>query len=180
MKIYTKTGDKGETGLFGGERVSKSDPRIEAYGTVDELNATVGVALAALEGRYTEELQRIQSDLFNVGAELAARPGSGKAAQTVLLEKERIGWLEQEIDKHEASLPALRNFILPGGSPGAAALHLSRTVCRRAERAIVSLAAKESVRGVLIEYMNRLSDYFFTLARLANQDSGIKDVEWKK
>lgn len=181
MKIYTKTGDRGETTLFGGERVPKSHPRIAAYGTVDELNSLLGVACEWLDREAVEALRRIQNDLFNLGAELATPPENEKAfAYVTLLKEERIRWLESEIDRMDAALEPMNNFILPGGSKGAAFLHLARTVCRRAERKMVELAADTPFRQTLIEYVNRLSDYFFVLARYVNKRAGIADIPWTK
>ncbi|MEW6777556.1 MAG: cob(I)yrinic acid a,c-diamide adenosyltransferase [Bdellovibrionota bacterium] len=181
MKIYTKTGDRGETGLFGGGRVSKSHPRIEAYGTVDELNAFVGWARTQADPRESGALESIQNDLFNIGAELATPEGNEKAtAQAQLLKEDRVRFLETEIDRMEEKLEPLKNFVLPGGSPGAAALHVCRTVGRRAERTVVHMAASEKVRPLVIEYLNRLSDYFFVLARHLNRTSKTPDAPWKK
>jgi len=175
VKIYTKTGDDGTTGLFGGGRVRKDDPRVEAYGTVDELNATIGVARAlGLAKRCDEVLGKVQEDLFVLGGELATVPGKeDKLPMTRLaaLDHER---LEHAIDEAEEGLAALTNFVLPGGSQQAAALHHARTVCRRAERLLVTLGA----RNELIVYVNRLSDLLFTLARRENHERKIADVPW--
>jgi cob(I)alamin adenosyltransferase len=182
MKIYTRTGDKGETGLFGGQRVRKDYPRIEAYGTVDELNAALGVAraeLAAIDSQIEGLLARIQNDLFDLGAELAvADPAKARRAITA----QQVGELEEAIDRHDARLPPLKEFILPGGCPAAALLHLARTVCRRAERRVVALSAiaGEQVSADAIAYLNRLGDLLFVLARAANQIAGAADVPWKK
>ncbi len=179
MKIYTKTGDDGTTGLFGGGRVPKSDARVRVYGTVDELNAVLGVAathtLAPLAQNIIESLQ---VDLFTLGAELATVPDRTGALKIALLGDEDVSRLERAIDASEATLPALKHFVLPGGSPGAAALHHARTVCRRAERECVDLAAHEPVRDTLVVYLNRLSDLLFSLARATNQSAGIDDVPW--
>jgi cob(I)alamin adenosyltransferase len=176
MKIYTKTGDAGETGLFGGGRVPKDDPRVQAYGHVDELNATLGFA-AALDpaGFETELLQSVQRDLFAIGAELAT-PNAAKRREQV--GAERVSAIEHAIDTHEATLAPLKNFILPGGTPKAAALHVARTVCRRAERAVVTLARDEQINPSIIHYLNRLSDLLFVLARAVNRQAGRADIVW--
>jgi len=176
VKIYTKTGDAGETGLFGGGRVPKDDPRVSAYGEVDELNATIGFA-AALEpaGFESDFIEAIQRDLFAIGAELAT-PKASKVREQV--GAERVSAIEAMIDKHEVNLPALKNFILPGGTTKAAALHVARTTCRRAERAVVSLARDEQINPVIVHYLNRLSDLLFVLARAVNKQAGRADVAW--
>lgn len=176
MKIYTKTGDAGETGLFGGGRVPKDDPRVQAYGDVDETNAAIGFA-AALEPIVfeSEALQAIQRDLFAIGAELATPDAAKLRAK---LEANRVSALEQLIDKYESALAPLKNFILPGGTPKAAAFHLARTTCRRAERSVVTLARDEQINAVIIHYLNRLSDLLFMLARGANKLAGRPDVTW--
>jgi cob(I)alamin adenosyltransferase len=182
VKIYTKTGDGGETGLFGGERVSKDHRRVAAYGEVDEVNAAVGFALAQEPAAFARgRLQSIQRDLFTIGAELAT-PDPAKLAKA-LRDRPAIGGrqtatLEAAIDQHESGLPPLKQFILPGGSPKAAALHLARTVCRRAERAVVALSAEAKVRPEILTYLNRLSDLLFVLARAANAAAGVPDEQW--
>jgi cob(I)alamin adenosyltransferase len=177
MKIYTKTGDLGETGLFGGPRVSKDDARIEAYGTVDELNAVLGVVRAARPTRAIDDaLAQIQSDLFDVGAELATPDPVAHGVPTVSAPE--IERLEREIDRLEATLRPLTAFILPAGCSAAAALHLARCVCRRAERRVVTLAGQASVSGGVIIYLNRLSDLLFVMARAENQAAGLPDVLW--
>jgi cob(I)alamin adenosyltransferase len=176
VKIYTKTGDAGETGLFGGGRVPKDDPRVRAYGDVDELNATVGFA-AALDpaGFEAAALEAVQRDLFTIGAELATpNPAKLRAAVTT----DQVSALEHVIDKHEAGLPPLKNFILPGGTPKAAALHLARTTCRRAERSVVTLSRDQQINPVIIHYLNRLSDLLFVLARAVNSQAGRSDIVW--
>ena len=177
MKIYTKTGDEGETGLFGGGRVPKDDPRVRAYGEVDELNAAIGLAAALDPWVYDRErLEAIQRDLFTIGAELATPdPAKLKAPS---LDGARVLALEAGIDGHEANLPPLKNFILPGGSPKAAAFHLARTVCRRAERTIVELARGQKVNPEIVKYLNRLSDLLFVLARAVNKFVGRGDTPW--
>lgn len=183
MKIYTRGGDGGETSLFGGGRVGKGHGRIEAIGDVDELNATLGWALVAVENvGVREQLESIQHDLFAIGAELAAsasKPGRDKP-ETPGLPEERTRELERWIDETEAELPPLTAFILPGGVASAAAFHLARTVCRRAERSVVRLAESESIAPVVIAYLNRLSDLLFVLARGENRRAGAGDVEWVK
>lgn len=178
MKIYTKTGDGGETGLFGGARVSKADPRVEAYGDVDELNAQLGVARAVgLAEDIDELLATVQAKLFDVGAELATAPGS-KASAMPRVSEDDVAVLEQAIDRFEEELEPLQNFILPGGSRAAAWLHVGRTVARRAERRVVALAEHTEVRDALIRYLNRLSDLLFVLARVSNHRAGVADVPW--
>ena len=178
MKIYTKTGDAGETSLFDNTRVSKADSRVDAYGEVDELNACLGAARALLGGELGDTLEMIQQELFSIGSRLAD-PSSRVAARVdkAWLPADAIARLEKTIDTFEAELPPLRRFILPGGSPGGAFLHLARTVCRRAERRVVALGA-EAVDGVIVVYLNRLSDLLFVAARLANRRAGVPEIEW--
>ncbi len=181
MKIYTKTGDEGLTGLFGGPRVRKDDVRIEAYGTVDELNAAVGWARCQpLPPAIDQCLLRVQSELFSVGAELAT-PDPAQHG-TALLGVAQITALEQDIDSLEATLPPLKNFILPAGSPAAAALHVARAICRRAERRVVTLAAVPgtAVSPDMIRYLNRLGDYLFVAARAAGQHAGAVEIPWER
>lgn len=181
MKIYTKTGDTGETGLFGGGRVGKDHARVAAYGDVDELNAALGVARAAPPEPFAAELlEQIQRDLFAIGAELAA-PEPARLAKTLAghpIGEPEVTRLERAIDAHEAALPALREFILPGGTAKAATLHFARTVCRRAERAVVALGRSAAVSPSIRQYLNRLSDLLFVLARAANAHAGTPDVRW--
>ena len=181
MKIYTKTGDAGDTGLFGGGRVAKDDARVEAYGDVDELNAVLGMARAVeLMPRIDEVLVPLQRDLFAIGA-LLATPDREKMAQHLQkarIDEHRIAQLEQAIDDAESELETLRAFVLPGGTPKSAALHVARTVCRRAERRVVRLRHDVEVPGIVVIYMNRLSDLLFTLARLANKRAGAGEVTW--
>lgn len=179
MKIYTKTGDAGETSLFDNSRVSKADPRVDAYGEVDEVNACLGAAVAAgADSDIAGVLTTIQKDLFAVGARLAD-PASRiadrvtKAAVTA----EQIELLEATIDRLETELTPLRRFILPGGSSAGAMLHLARTVCRRAERRVVGLGADSVEPGVIV-YLNRLSDLLFVMARAVNHRAGISEIEW--
>ena len=179
MKIYTRTGDGGETALFDGRRVSKADLRVDAYGEVDELNAAIGGALAAGVGpEMAEMLEQVQRDLFAVGGTLAdpAHRVAGRVEKMAVGQAE-VGRLEQWIDRLEDSLPPLRHFILPGGSAAGAALHLARTICRRAERRVVALGAGE-VDPVLLAYVNRLSDFLFVAARAVNHRAGIAELEW--
>jgi cob(I)alamin adenosyltransferase len=177
MKIYTKTGDDGSTGLLGG-RTRKDDPRVAAYGEVDELNAVVGLALVDVEDAALKTLlQGIQRDLFAVGAQLADVRGTAPSDKAAV-PAARIEELERAIDAAEAGLPALRAFILPGGSRAGATLHVARTVCRRAERAVVALASQTNVDPLLVVYLNRLSDLLFVLARRENQRAGRPEDLW--
>lgn len=179
MKLYTKTGDAGDTGLFGGARVSKSSDRVGAYGTVDELNAALGVVRThTLAHDHDAVLAHVQRDLFTLGAELATVPGKEGSIGIALLDGRDIERLEGAIDASEATVEPLKTFVLPGGTPGAAALHVARTVCRRAEREVVALAQHEPVRSELVVYLNRLSDLLFTLARSENRAANVPDVPW--
>jgi cob(I)alamin adenosyltransferase len=182
MKIYTRRGDTGQTDLFGGERVGKDAVRVAAYGDVDELNATVGVAAAAGSDPTLEEsLRTIQSALFDLGASLATPdPAHRQKAGVGGVRGDDIDVLEALIDRLEEPLEPLKTFILPGGSPAAAAFHVARTVCRRAERAVVALAGKkgESVEETSLRYLNRLSDLLFVIARHENARQGVSDVAW--
>jgi cob(I)alamin adenosyltransferase len=179
MKIYTKTGDGGQTGLFGGGRIRKDDARVEAYGDVDELNAALGLARAQLvDPELTGHLGRIQEELFCLGAELASPHGTKARTAVPPLEARWAEAMEQAIDAWEAQLPPLRMFILPGGSPGAAGLHWARTVCRRAERRVVALAAAAEVDPLALVYLNRLSDFLFVAARVVNHRAGILEILW--
>lgn len=183
MKIYTKTGDRGDTALFGGGRVSKAHPRVEAYGTVDELNAVLGQALISMAASdFRDFVARIQHDLFTIGAALATPPPVDGRRKPVTpdLPTDRVVEMERWIDVATEEVEPLRQFILPGGTAGAAALHVARTVCRRAERAVIELGASEVVEEEIIVYLNRLSDLLFTLARLENHRAGMPDVLWKK
>ncbi len=181
MKIYTKTGDKGETGLFGGGRVSKSHPRVEAYGDIDELNAMIGLARSIeMMPRIDEVLAPVQRDLFSLGA-LLATPNRDKVKQQLekaRIDDTRVAELERAIDDGEAELEPLTAFILPGGTPKSAALHVARTVCRRAERKVISLPAEVDVPPIVVKYLNRLSDLLFVLARVANRRAGAPEVIW--
>jgi len=179
MKIYTKTGDSGDTGLFGGARVSKASLRVAVYGDVDELNSVLGlVRTERFDDRVDELLARVQSCLFDLGAELATAPDSKVELGIALVSEAEVLALELAIDAAEAELTPLKTFVLPGGSRAAAWLHLARTVCRRAERGLVALAETTAVRGECIRYLNRLSDTLFVLARLANHRAGVPDEPW--
>jgi cob(I)alamin adenosyltransferase len=181
MKIYTRTGDQGDTGLFGGGRVPKDHPRVAAYGDVDELNSALGMVRATTEEHFFDELlESIQRDLFAIGGHLATPDPERvrKALEKASLSAGRIHEFERIMDDAEKALPPLRAFILPAGTKAAAALHLARTVCRRAERTVVHLAQAESVPELFLVYLNRLSDLLFTLARLANLRNGVSDTTW--
>ncbi|MGI8497706.1 MAG: cob(I)yrinic acid a,c-diamide adenosyltransferase [Gemmatimonadaceae bacterium] len=181
MKIYTRTGDAGDTGLFGGGRVPKHDPRVEAYGDVDELNAVLGLARAIDSvPRIDDLLLAIQRDLFSLGA-LLATPHPEKVRQQLekaRIDTARIGQLESAIDDGQAELAPLEAFILPAGSRKSAALHVARTVCRRAERRVIALREQADVPAILVIYLNRLSDLLFVLARVANRRAGESEVTW--
>ena len=181
MKIYPRTGDQGTTGLFGGGRVSKAHPRVAAYGDVDELNSVIGQARATEPVSFHDDLfDRIQRDLFSIGGQLATPdPAKVRAAlEKAILDPDRIGQFERRMDEADGELPPLKAFVLPGGTPKAAALHVARTVCRRAERSVVLLAAESPVPEEFLVYLNRLSDLLFTLARLANHRDGRGDLTW--
>jgi len=178
MKIYTKAGDDGSTGLIGGERVSKSDPRIECIGAVDELNAVIGWAAVGAED-LLRSLRAVQDELFVIGSQLAYS-GEQAPAKLPSLEESSIGRLEMEIDAATAALEPLRNFILPGGSETGARLHVARAVCRRAERVVVAFSHDRPVPPIVVTYLNRLSDWLFVQARRENKRDGIADVLWKK
>jgi cob(I)alamin adenosyltransferase len=187
MKIYTKTGDRGRTGLFSGERVSKADARVEAYGTVDELNSVLGMLAAVLAGEFGDasaRIEEIQSDLFRIGGWFATTPGARAFEDLPGLDPAAVERIEAEIDRMEKGLPPLRGFILPGGHPAAAWAHLARTLCRRAERRGISLLdsmgpheAKEPF-GLAMIYLNRLSDFLFVFARHVNRQAGTGDKIW--
>lgn len=184
MKIYTKTGDKGETSLYGGTRVSKAAARVESYGTLDELNAFIGLAKAEIsDEKVLNQLQKIQFDLFTVGSE-AATPtdklllANGKSRLDVMISEKEITELELWMDDFNAELEPLKFFILPSGGKAAATIHVCRTICRRAERSMVFLNETEVVRPELIKYLNRLSDYLFILARYISKISGEKEDVW--
>lgn len=177
VKIYTKTGDDGSTGLFGGARISKGAPQVEAYGSIDELNAAIGMARATKLEPFTEDvLAKVQVDLFTLGAEIACVPGEEHRLKMELIEMEDAKRLEHAIDEAEKGLTPLKNFVLPGGTPQAAALHYARTVARRAERVLIRVPPDE--REPVMIYMNRLSDLLFVLARRANHVAGVEDTPW--
>lgn len=178
MKIYTKTGDKGKTSLLGGSRVAKYHLRIEAYGTVDELNAQIGVLRSGeINNDIKEVLISIQSMLFTAGSQLATEPGKAKV-KIPTLKEEAITFLENQIDKMEEDLPPMRNFVLPGGHPSVAAAHVARTVCRRAERIVLHLKDESDVPEPVTIFLNRLSDFLFVLSRKLSQDLGAKEMPW--
>ena len=181
MKIYTRTGDQGETGLFGGGRVPKDSARVDAYGDVDELNSVIGLARSIESMPHIDELLvPMQRDLFSLGA-LLATPDVEKMQRQLekaRIDDDRILQLERAIDQGEAELESLRAFIVPGGSPKAAALHVARTVCRRAERKVVALSHDVDLPPIVLTYLNRLSDLLFVLARVANARAGVAEVTW--
>lgn len=179
MKIYTRIGDDGSTGLYGGGRIAKCDVRIEAFGSVDELNAQLGVVRAlSLPKGFDEVLSIVQNQMFDLGAELATPDVAGRG--TDFLQDAHVARIEEWIDHFEAGLAPLRTFILPGGSPVAAGLHLARCICRRAERRMVALAQGAVVRETVLKYMNRVGDLLFVMARTANAEIGQSDVPWNK
>jgi len=179
MKIYTRTGDTGTTGVFGGGRVDKDSPRVDACGDVDELNAALGVARAELGSQHAGAwVEQIQAELFTLGAELSCAPGKEARLGISLLGAEAATRLERQIDELEAELTPLTNFILPGGTTAGANLHLARTICRRAERRVLSARRLASVRDELVVYLNRLSDFLFVLARHANKQAGKTETAW--
>jgi len=186
VKIYTKTGDNGETGLLGGARVAKDTLRVEALGSVDEVNAALGVAIAELKSQRDDDLlallATVQGHLFEVGAELATPKSSSApstSSPTPRIAGEHVAYLEREIDRLDTELTPLRAFILPGGSRGGALFHVARTVCRRAERAVVRLSRVEPVEREVLSYLNRLSDLLFVVARLVNAREGRWEVQWR-
>ncbi|MGB9665171.1 MAG: cob(I)yrinic acid a,c-diamide adenosyltransferase [Ignavibacteria bacterium] len=182
MKIYTKTGDDGTTGLFGGKRVLKDDDRVDTYGEIDELNSVIGLAVNfVLSKDVKTDLKEIQNQLFNIGAFLAT-PVEDRSKLKFLnnISDEDVIQLEKRIDFYDEKLPELKNFILPGGATSAGFLHFARTVCRRCERKIVKFALKEEADKIYIKYFNRLSDFLFIVARYENYFAGVKEVEWKK
>jgi len=182
MKIYTRTGDAGETGLFGGGRVAKDQLRVRAYGEVDEANAAVGAARALAgpeQGDLGALLARVQDQLFTVGAELASPHGAKARAAVPAIDPAWTAALEAAIDRMDAELPPLTRFVLPGGTPLAAALHLARCVCRRAEREVVALSREAEVEPAALAYLNRLSDFLFVAARLANRRAGAEETTWE-
>jgi cob(I)alamin adenosyltransferase len=177
MKIYTRKGDDGSTGLFGGGRVRKCEHRLESTGAIDELNAALGLAAVALDRVSADTVQLIQNELFVIGSQLGAPEPQPNLPQ---LQESSITRLEQQIDAAEAQLQPLANFILPGGTEAAARLHVARTACRRAERVLVDFSMKQSVSPIVLAYINRLSDWLFVRARFANHQAGVADVIWNK
>ena len=178
-KVYTRTGDDGTTGLGGGGRVAKDSPRVEAYGTVDELNSQIGAAVAAgLSEPVAQALRRIQNDLFHLGSDLCVPEDQKQRFSVPRIEERHVLDLESLMDRLSEELSPLENFVLPGGSVGAAQLHVARSVCRRAERSVVSLARGEAVGPFTVPYLNRLSDTLFVMARFENKRGGIPDVLW--
>ncbi len=180
MKIYTRTGDDGTTGLIGGDRVRKSDKRLDCYGSVDELNASIGLASVIAPAELLAMVREVQEELFVIGSHLAA-PENDPAAQKYLptIDDSIVGRLEMQIDQATAELPALKYFILPGGTELAARLHIARTVCRRAERLCVDFALDRPIHPTIVTYLNRLSDWLFVQARVANHAAGVEDVPWR-
>lgn len=184
MKVYTKTGDKGSTSLYGGVKVSKSDLRIDSYGTVDELNSTIGLVRSSdIEEIYGIQLIQIQKNLFHLGAELATPKekiylANGKSRLPKVVEEQDVLQLEAWIDEMEEELPPLTHFILPGGNMAASFAHMSRCICRRAERICVALDEMESLRETVLKFLNRLSDYLFVLARKIASDAGHQEIQW--
>lgn len=186
MKLYTRSGDDGTTGLFGGERVAKDHIRVSAYGTIDELNASLGIVVAGLtsdqpvERRMREILTVLQSRLFDIGADLATPSGSRHESKIQRIEPHCISEMESWIDEIESGNEPMQTFVLPGGTEAAARLHLARTICRRAERTMVTLGKTEEIGDAAIIYINRLSDLLFAMARRINREHGVADVPWQK
>jgi cob(I)alamin adenosyltransferase len=179
-RIYTKTGDEGLTGLGGGRRVPKDSPRVSAYGTVDELNSAIGVALAlGLSDRLVDELGRIQNELFDLGSDLCWPSDDERRARIPTVQPHNVERLETLIDELNETVGPLSNFLLPGGSPGAAQLHVARTICRRAERATITLSREEAIGDLVLPYLNRLSDALFVMARFENHTRGVDEPLWQ-
>lgn len=179
MKIYTKTGDEGMTSLFGGKRVSKADLRIDAYGTTDELNSWIGVLRdQEVNAKRKDVLLTIQDRIFTIGSMLAVEPGNTKVKVPVLNETD-VSLLEKEIDAMDANLPPMRSFVLPGGHPAVSFTHVARTVCRRSERLVIALQQNYSVDPLIVQYLNRLSDFLFVLARAVALEAGAEESPWK-
>ncbi len=179
MKIYTKTGDKGTTSLFGGKRIPKDDLHLEAYGTVDELNSLVGLAITKVASDKSKELLiKVQNDLFVVGSDLAT-PQKNSKYPVPRVQNEMIEYLEEQIDEFDSKMPALKSFILPGGTEAASILNVARAVCRRAERKTVALGKNENLNEKIVVYLNRLSDFLFVLARFENFTTNTPEREWK-
>ena len=179
-KIYTKTGDEGLTGLGGGRRVPKDSARVRAYGTVDELNSAIGVALAlGLSERLTSELATIQNELFDLGSDLCWPSDDERRERIPTVQPKHVTKLEQLIDELNGIVGPLQNFLLPGGSPGAAQLHVARTICRRAERETITLSREETIGELVLPYLNRLSDALFVMARYENHERGVAEPLWQ-
>jgi cob(I)alamin adenosyltransferase len=179
--LYTRGGDKGETSLYGASRVPKDSPRVDAYGTIDELNSCIGVALASCKhDEISSPLKRIQAELFTAGADLATELSTKGEVRVPRIQKSETERLEKMVDELQEKLPRLTSFILPGGSQLSSALHLARAVCRRAERRVVALNRAERINPEMVPYFNRLSTYLFNLARYANVLEGVKDEVWKQ
>jgi len=179
-RIYTKTGDEGLTGLGGGRRVPKDSPRVSAYGTDDELNSAIGVALAlGLSDRLVDELGRIQNELFDLGSDLCWPSDDERRARIPTVQPHNVERLETLIDELNETVGPLTNFLLPGGSPGAAQLHVARTICRRAERATITLSREEAIGDLVLPYLNRLSDALFVMARFENHTRGVDEPLWQ-
>lgn len=181
MKIYTRTGDKGDTGLYGAERVPKDHPRVEAYGTVDEANSAIGLARSLLGNQHPDiqqDLEYLQNALFDLGADLATRTGSPYEKNLVRIDAQDVAHLEQLIDRYQEQAPPFTGFVHPGGHAAASALHLARTISRRAERNLITLSHLEEINSESQKYLNRLSDLLFTLARVINQREGLEESAW--
>jgi cob(I)alamin adenosyltransferase len=177
--LYTRGGDKGETGLHGAGRVPKDSPRVDAYGTIDELNCCIGVAISGCKHKeVSEQLKRIQAELFTVGADLATELAAKGRAAVPRIQKKDVERLEEMVDQLQEKLPKLASFILPGGSRLSSSLHLARAVCRRAERRVVALSSAEKINPEMVPYLNRLSTYLFNLARYANVLEDVEDEVW--
>jgi cob(I)alamin adenosyltransferase len=180
-KIYTKTGDDGTSGLVGGNRVKKSDLRLEAYGTVDELNSWIGLIRSAISDHEVSDLlMDIQNNLFIIGSKLASDEQGKRITDSLVIEPEKIEKLEKAIDAYEVNLPVIHNFILPGGSVLAGYCHIARTVCRRAERCIIRMDEDPAMDKKIVQYVNRLSDYLFVLARKISNETGVEEIFWTK
>lgn len=182
VRLYTKTGDKGETSLFGGKRIKKDDRRIEVYGTIDELNAALGAANSFIKTKKSKQIvSTIQNELFNIGAELAnPQKISRDTKDLFVLNESKVIELENIIDQYDKNLPPLKSFIIPGGTSGASLIHLSRSIVRRAERTLITLSKKDRINPNILAYLNRLSDLLFVMARHLNHEARIKDSLWKK
>lgn len=178
MKLYTRTGDGGQTGLYGADRVSKASTRVDAYGTVDELNSAIGLARAHGAGPLDADLEYLQNALFDVGADLATRSGSPYEKNVSRIDAQDVQFIEALIDRHAEAAPPLRNFVHPGGTPAAAALHVARTVARRAERDVIRLLQEEEANMHVQVYLNRVSDLLFAMARAANHAAGMAEEQW--